>query len=107
MGAAIPHLLTLSVSLPAILPFARDDIQLEVRTGSIEVLDEVIPDDEDEDISVRTREKGSVSVILKIQDGKDPVGANNSRPAEGSVGKGKHKEVIVVQELEQEDEEMN
>lgn len=104
MGAAIPHLLTLSVSLPAILPFPKDDIQLEVRTGTIEVLDEVIPDDEDEDISVRTRGKGGVSVILKVREGADRVGADNA--ASGSGGKGKEKEMIVVQEQEQEDGEM-
>ena len=105
MGAAIPHLLTLSVSLPAILPFAKDNIRIEVRTGTIEVLDEIIPDNEDEDISMRTRGKGGVSVILKIRNDGDTVGANDSQPAEGSGEKGKRKEVIVVQEQEQEDEE--
>ncbi|KAF8515896.1 hypothetical protein JB92DRAFT_2913000 [Gautieria morchelliformis] len=105
MGAAIPHLLTLSVTLPRILPFAKDDIQIEVRTGTIEVLDEVIPDDEDEDISLRTRGKGGVSVILKIRGAGDRAGADNSTSVAGSGGKGKQRQVIVVQEQEQ-DEEM-
>ena len=107
MGAAIPHLLTLSVSLPTILPFAKDDIRFEVRTGTIEVLDEVIPDDEDEDISVRTRGKGGVSVMVKVLGVGDRVGAEKSRAAEGSGGNGRQREMIIGQEHEQEHEEMD
>lgn len=100
MGAAIPHLLTLCVSLPPILPFAKDDIRVEVRTGTIEVLDEIIPDDEDEDISMRTRGKGGVSVILKVLGVQDRVRADKSRPSEGTGGKGRY---IIVQEQEQDE----
>jgi len=66
MGAAIPHLATLTVSLPLILPFASDEITTEVLTGTVEVQDEVIPEDEDEDVSYQTRIKSSMSVVIKI-----------------------------------------
>ncbi|OBZ75106.1 hypothetical protein A0H81_04850 [Grifola frondosa] len=56
MGAAIPHLMQLALSLPPILPFPQDEIHTEVLTGTVEVQDEVIPEDEDEDITYRTRE---------------------------------------------------
>ena len=51
MGAAIPLLLQLVAALPPILPFAENEIHSEVTTGTVEVHDEVIPDDEDEDIT--------------------------------------------------------
>ena len=71
MGAAIPHLLQLAMSLPDVLPYAPEEIHTEVLTGTVEVQDEVIPDDEDEDISIRTRGKSTLSVVIKIGDGKD------------------------------------
>ena len=51
MGAAIPLLLQLSLSLPPILPFPPEDIHTEVLTGTVDVNDEVIPEDDDEDES--------------------------------------------------------
>ncbi|KAF8590505.1 hypothetical protein K439DRAFT_1627782 [Ramaria rubella] len=102
MGAAIPHLLTLSVSLPQILPFTKDEIQLEVRTGTIEVVDEVMPEDDDEDISMRTRGKGGVSVMLKLGDRRSIT--SGARPAKGvTTSEEKKKQIIVVQEQEQEE----
>jgi ribonuclease P/MRP protein subunit RPP20 len=82
MGAAIPHLLQLSLSLPEILPYSPEEIHTEVLTGTVDVQDEVIPEDEDEDISLRTRGKSTVSVVIKIGDGKDK-GAHTGK------GKGK------------------
>lgn len=73
MGAAIPHLLQLSVSLPSVLPHPAEDIHTEVLTGTVEVQDELIPEDEDEDISYRTRGKSTLSVVIKIGDGVDEV----------------------------------
>ncbi|KAJ6606353.1 hypothetical protein DFH09DRAFT_6587 [Mycena vulgaris] len=70
MGAAIPHLLQLSVALPPILPFAADEIHSHITTGTIEVQDEVLPDDEDEDITYRTRGKSTLLIVIKIGDGK-------------------------------------
>lgn len=69
MGAAIPLLLQLSLALPPVLPFASDEIQTEIHTGTVEVVDEVVPEDEDEDLSYRTRGKSTLKVTLKIGDG--------------------------------------
>lgn len=71
LGAAIPHLMTLAVSIPAVLPFSPDELRIETLTGTVEVQDELIPDDDDEDISYRTRGKSSVSVVIIIGDGID------------------------------------
>ncbi|CDO68909.1 hypothetical protein BN946_scf185000.g52 [Trametes cinnabarina] len=71
MGAAIPHLMQLALSLPAILPYSQDEIHTEVTTGTVEVQDELIPDDEDEDVSYRTRGKSTVSVVIRVGDGID------------------------------------
>ena len=71
MSAAIPHLLQLSLSIPEILPYAADEIRTEVLTGTVDVQDEVIPEDEDEDISLRTRGKSTLSIVITIGDGKD------------------------------------
>ncbi|KAK7688991.1 hypothetical protein QCA50_007682 [Cerrena zonata] len=74
MGAAIPHLVTLSTSLPSILPHSAEEIHTEIQTGTVEVQDEVIPeDDDDEDISYRTRGKSTLMVVIKIGDGVDEV----------------------------------
>ncbi|KAI9456696.1 hypothetical protein BJY52DRAFT_1275519 [Lactarius psammicola] len=71
LGAAIPHLCILVASLPEILPFPVEEIQTEVLTGTVDVQDELVPDDEDEDISYRTRAKSSLSVVVIIGDGVD------------------------------------
>lgn len=82
LGAAIPHLCMLVASLPEILPFPTEDIRTEVLTGSVDVQDELVPDDDDEDISYRTRAKSSLSVVLIIGDGVDEsiVGGSNWGP---------------------------
>lgn len=69
LGAAIPHLSRLAISLPLILPFPPDEVHTEIYTGTAELKDEVIPDDEDEDISIQTRGKSTMSVIIRIGDG--------------------------------------
>jgi ribonuclease P/MRP protein subunit RPP20 len=121
MGAAIPNLATLAVSLPSILPFAPDEIHSEILTGSVEVQDEIIPEDEDEDISYQTRAKSTLSVVIKIGSGDDEVqvnvdkngkkkmGAKAAKRAGGSNEKtrnengGEKSEQIILQEPEQED----
>jgi ribonuclease P/MRP protein subunit RPP20 len=125
MGAAIPHLVQLSLALPPILPFPPDDIHMEVLTGTVEVQDEIIPDDEDEDVSYQTRGKSTLSIVIKIGDGKDEIkragnncGAAGDQPRKGGKGeerlghedkKGKGKmrqdspEQIIMQEPEQDD----
>lgn len=82
MGAAIPHLMQLTVSLPEVLPHSPEDIHTEVLTGTAELQDEVIPDDEDEDISYRTRGKSTVSVVITIGDGVDE-GARSGKGRKG------------------------
>lgn len=84
MGAAIPHLAMLTVSLPPILPFPADEIHTEILTGSVDVQDEVIPDDEDEDITYQTRAKSTLTVVIKIGDGEPAETVDN-----GKKGKGK------------------
>ncbi|KAF8881964.1 hypothetical protein CPB84DRAFT_1791429 [Gymnopilus junonius] len=69
MGAAIPLLTQLVCALPPILPFSPDEITTEITTGTVEVQDEVIPEDEDEDFTYQTRGKSVLRVIFKIGDG--------------------------------------
>lgn len=71
MGAAIPICLTLATSLPDILPFGPSKIRTEILTGTVEVRDEIIPEDDDEDISYANRSKSTISVTLAIEDGAD------------------------------------
>ena len=90
MGAAIPHLLQLSVALPKILPFPPEDIRIQAFTGTVEVRDEVIPEDEDEDVTYQTRGKSSLTVIITIGDGmfdRDESSGAESRPSKGKSKK--------------------
>ncbi|KAF8520183.1 hypothetical protein BU17DRAFT_47030 [Hysterangium stoloniferum] len=107
MGAAIPHLLTLAVSLPSILPFPKEDVKTEVRTGTIEVVDEIIPDDEDEDISTRTRGKGGVSIILKVNKGEGllavPVQPNDNKSKRKPIPNKSRKPASITVYEEQDD----
>lgn len=79
MGAAIPHLMQLALSLPSILPFPQDEIHTEVFTDTVDVQDELLPEDEDEDITYRTRGKSTVSVTLRVGDGIDTSPAARAR----------------------------
>lgn len=117
MGAAIPLLVQLSMALPPILPFSADEIHTEVTTGTVEVQDEIIPEDEDEDITYQTRGKSTLRIVIKIGDGdgdrSGPAKRNGSNRAgnTGPLGKaGRHEKApsseIVYQEPEQESIEM-
>jgi ribonuclease P/MRP protein subunit RPP20 len=66
-------------SLPEILPFPAEDIRTEVFTGTVDVQDELLPDDEDEDISYRTRAKSSLNAVITIGDGVDEPIAGGSK----------------------------
>lgn len=79
MGAAIPHLMLLTTSLPSVLPFDSGEIRTQVLTGTVDVQDELIPDDEDEDISYRTRGKSTLSVVMTIGDGVDEQDAQGGK----------------------------
>ncbi|KAI0668447.1 hypothetical protein C8Q78DRAFT_979647 [Trametes maxima] len=89
MGAAIPHLMQLALSLPHTLPYSPDEIHSEITTGTVEVQDEMIPDDEDEDISYRTRGKSTVSVVIKVGDGvnEPTVGAAKGSGRKNNLGR--------------------
>ncbi|EJD05937.1 uncharacterized protein FOMMEDRAFT_69447, partial [Fomitiporia mediterranea MF3/22] len=89
MGAAIPHLARLAVSLPSILPYSASDIQTAVFTGTVELQDEVIPEDEDEDISLRTRGKSTMSVIIKIEGGDNEDVGQAEKTSKKQKGKGR------------------
>lgn len=125
MGAAIPHLALLAISLPPILPWAEDEVHVDVFTGSLEVHDEVLSESgsEAEDgpqEEFRTRVKSTMNIIIRIGQGETSTTADNSvrdtashtakkvkRKAEISGGKGGVQpegggpEQIVLQELEQ------
>jgi hypothetical protein len=66
-------------SLPEVLPFSREEIRKEILTGTVDVQDEVVPDDEDDDITYRTRAKSSLSVVIIIGDGVDESIAGGSK----------------------------
>ncbi|KAG5649583.1 hypothetical protein H0H81_002997 [Sphagnurus paluster] len=126
MGAAIPLLLQLVVALPPILPFSSDEIHTEVTTGTVEVQDEVIPDDEDEDVTYETRGKSTLRVIIKVGDGEfdgDKTSTTKKTPRQRSGNTGsvnnkgaKNRDTgrprssksgeVILQEPEQEDMEM-
>ncbi len=79
LGAAIPHLCKLAESLPEVLPFSPEEIRREILTGTVDVQDELVPDDDDEDITYRTRAKSSLSVVIIIGDGVDESIAGGSK----------------------------
>lgn len=66
-------------SLPEVLPFSSDEIRREILTGTVDLQDELVPDDEDEDITYRTRAKSSLSVVITIGDGVDASIAGDSK----------------------------
>ncbi|KAF4578488.1 hypothetical protein EYR40_001361 [Pleurotus pulmonarius] len=82
MGAAIPHLLRLSCALPSILPHAKDEIHTAITTGTVEVQDEITPENEDEDISYETRSKSNLLIVITIGDGE-----NEPTPSAKNAGK--------------------
>ncbi|KII89299.1 hypothetical protein PLICRDRAFT_124417 [Plicaturopsis crispa FD-325 SS-3] len=85
LGAAIPHLMQLIVSLPSVLPYAAEEMRTEVRTGTVEVIDEVEPptEDEDADVSYETRGKSSLSVVFIIGDGAQEIVGGTGRRERG------------------------
>ncbi|KAI9511350.1 hypothetical protein F5148DRAFT_1280903 [Russula earlei] len=79
LGAAIPHLCKLAESLPHMLPFSSGEIRTEILTGTVDVQDEVLPEDEDEEVIYRTRAKSSLKVVILIGDGIDDSGAGGGK----------------------------
>jgi ribonuclease P/MRP protein subunit RPP20 len=130
LGAAITHLATLAVSLPAALPYGPAELTVEYTTGTVEVRDELVPEDEDEDVSYRLRAKATLEVVFRLPgwEAEEAVPAavrNTKGAAEAGRGQGKKKggrgrgkgkgkgaagekeapEVIVVSEPEQDEME--
>lgn len=89
MGAAIPLLLQLVCALPPILPFPRDEIHTEVTTGTVEVQDEVLPENDDDNITYETRGKSTLRIVFKIGDGTFDGDKTGSRKYAGGKGGGK------------------
>ncbi|KAH0830358.1 hypothetical protein J3R83DRAFT_1752 [Lanmaoa asiatica] len=93
MGAAIPHLALLAVSLPPILPWAEDEVHVDVFTGSLEVHDEVLSESgsEAEDgpqEEFRTRVKSTMNIIIRVGQGETSTTDNSVRgPAPRTVKK--------------------
>lgn len=73
MGAAIPHAVMLATSLPTILPYDQSEIKTKITTGSVTVMDEVIPEDEDDEGGTQNRTKGSVDIVISIAPSADMV----------------------------------
>jgi ribonuclease P/MRP protein subunit RPP20 len=85
LGPAIAHALLLSTSLPAALAptFASSDIKTSITTGTVQCVDEVIPDEEDEEEdegAMQVRQKSCVNIDIIIGDGERVEGV--------AVGKG-------------------
>lgn len=69
MGAAIPHAVMLATSLPATLPYDHREIKTSITTGSVSVMDELVPLDEDDEGGTQTRRKASVEIVIRIVPG--------------------------------------
>jgi ribonuclease P/MRP protein subunit RPP20 len=79
MGPAISHALLLCTSLPAALAptFAPSDIKTTIITGTVQCIDEVIPDEEDEDEDeggMQVRHKSCLNIDIIIGDGERAEG---------------------------------
>ncbi|KAN0075378.1 hypothetical protein V8E55_011401 [Tylopilus felleus] len=124
MGAAIPHLALLAVSLPPLLPWAEDEVHMDVLTGSVEVHDEMLSESgsEVEDgpkEEFRTRVKSTMNIIVRVGRGETSASTTADNPVRGpapqsakkverrankgkaSVRQGGMPEQIVLQEPEQ------
>ncbi|KAF8744975.1 hypothetical protein AX14_011987 [Amanita brunnescens Koide BX004] len=103
MGAAIPGLMQLTCSLPGILPYPRNEITMEVVTGTVEVQDEILPDSLDEDVVYNTRSKSTLKVTFTV--GKE---GGTSRKRRGGRGNNASNNAIaetrILEEPEQEEE---
>jgi hypothetical protein len=113
MGAAIPHLSLLAVSLPQIVP---GELSVEVQTGSVEVVDQMLEGSEDEDSGdndeeFKTRVKSTMNVVIHVGGSEDPKvisnsakgSATDSGQSDENVQQPEQPEQIVLQEPEQED----
>ncbi|KAG6331261.1 hypothetical protein ID866_7825 [Astraeus odoratus] len=123
MGAAIPHLALLvgALSTPGVLPYGEDELKVEVYTGSVEVVDEMLSDSEDDDNDesapkeeFRKRIKSTMNVMLRVGEGTVlPAISGEKRKRKKRMKKNKkgsedqhssgERRRVVIQEPEQED----
>ena len=73
MGAAIPHAAMLATSLVRILPYPKDEVTTSIKTGTVNVLDEVISVYEDQEPETRGRSKSCVEIIVIVGKRSDPI----------------------------------
>lgn len=85
-------------SLPEVLPFSPEEIRKEILTGTVDVQDELLPEDEEEDITYRTRAKSSLSVVIIIGDGIDESIAGGGKW--GSRGKRRKRGALATSRTE-------
>ena len=69
LSASIPHLFLLLHSLLAILPFPRSTVHHTIKTSSVQLTDELIPDDEEEAITLNERWCSAVEVVISVGGG--------------------------------------
>ncbi|KAF8610721.1 hypothetical protein BDV93DRAFT_484159 [Ceratobasidium sp. AG-I] len=79
LGAAIPQLLLLVTSLPECLPYGPEEIRNEITTGTTICVDEIHPEDEEEDVELKPRNKSSLEVKIIIGDGVGGPGSAGKR----------------------------
>lgn len=102
MSASIPHLFLLLHSLLAILPFPRSTVHHTIKTSSVRLTDELIPDDEEEAITLGERWASAVEVVISIVGGPDEAvteagtRTKKTRRAGKKRGKGKGVGAAVV-----------
>jgi len=63
----------LATSLVRILPYPKDEVTTSIKTGTVNVLDEVIPIYEDDERETRGRSKSSIEIIITIGKRSEPV----------------------------------
>lgn len=92
-------------SLPEVLPFSPEEIRTEILTGTVDVQDELLPDDEDEEVTYRTRAKSSLSAVIIIGDGIDEPIAGSSKW--GPRGKRRKRGGLVPSSIEGAEDELD
>ncbi|KAL7416248.1 hypothetical protein BDY24DRAFT_378961 [Mrakia frigida] len=80
LTASIPHTLLLLHSLLSILPFPANQVSYTIKTTSVRVTDEIVPEDEEEEIEMMGRWCSGVEIVVLI-------GGGVGKEAKGVKGK--------------------